>query len=112
MCGAISASARMAGRLSIGYREATPVAASACWEVGEAVRGHEFHHSVVEPGNGGAAAAWTLTARGPARREGFVVGGVHASYLHVHWAAFPQAARRLVAAAARAGGGQPAATWA
>ena len=26
---------------------------------------------------------------------------MHASYLHVHWAAFPHAARRLVAAAAR-----------
>jgi cobyrinic acid a,c-diamide synthase len=39
-------------------------------------------------------------------REGFVGGGIHASYLHVHWAAFPDAARRLVEAAAR----QPA--WA
>ena len=33
--------------------------------------------------------------------EGYVAGGVHASYMHVHWAAFPHAARRLVAAAAR-----------
>jgi cobyrinic acid a,c-diamide synthase len=112
MCGAIPASARMAGRLAIGYREAAPVAASACWAAGEAVRGHEFHHSIVEPGDGGEAAAWTLAARGRARREGFVAGGVHASYLHVHWAAFPQAARRLVAAAAQASDSRPAGAWA
>ena len=80
----------MAGRLAIGYREATAVAASACWAGGEAVRGHEFHHSRVEPRDGGDAAAWTLAARGRAWPEGFAVGGVHASYLHVHWAAFPQ----------------------
>jgi len=98
MCGVLPARGRMAGRLSIGYREATAQAASVLWAAGEPVRGHEFHYSAVE---GDATAAWELTARGRTRAEGFVAGGVHASYLHVHWAAFPQAARRLVAAAAR-----------
>ena len=78
----------------------------------EAVRGHEFHYSLAEPRDGGDAAAWTLAARGRAWPEGFVAGGVHASFLHVHWAAFPQAARRLVAAAARSGDRAPAGTWA
>lgn len=33
----------------------------------------------------------------PERRvEGFVAGGVHASYLHTHWAAAPRMARRFV----------------
>jgi cobyrinic acid a,c-diamide synthase len=112
MCGAIPAKARMAGKLAIGYREATAVAASVCWPGGEAVRGHEFHYSHVDPDNGGDEAAWTLAARGQSRREGFVAGGVHASYLHAHWAAYPQAARRLVAAAARAPERPPAGTWA
>jgi cobyrinic acid a,c-diamide synthase len=112
MCGAIPAKARMAGKLAIGYRDATAVAASACWTAGEAVRGHEFHYSRVDSDNGGDSAAWTLAARGQERREGFVAGGVHASYLHVHWAAFPQAARRLVAAATRASGRRSAGTWA
>jgi cobyrinic acid a,c-diamide synthase len=112
MCGALPVRARMAGRLAIGYREATAVAASSCWAGGEAVRGHEFHYSQVEPGDGGDAAAWTLAARGRTWPEGFAVGGVHASYLHVHWAAFPQAARRLVAAAALVGDRAPAGTWA
>ncbi len=98
MCGVLPARARMAGRLSIGYREAVAQAASALWTGGEQVRGHEFHYSAVE---GDGAAAWELSARGRTRPEGFVAGAVHASYLHVHWAAFPQAARRLVAAAAR-----------
>ena len=40
--------------------------------------------------------AWDLIGRG---QEGFVAGAVHASFLHVHWAAFPQLAQRLVAAA-------------
>jgi cobyrinic acid a,c-diamide synthase len=112
MCAAIPAKGHMAGKLAIGYREATAVAASACWTGGEAVRGHEFHYSRLDPDNCPDEAAWTLAARGQERREGFVVGGVHASYLHVHWAAFPQAARRLVAAAARAPERPPAGTWA
>ena len=106
MCGVLPARGRMAGRLSIGYREAVAQVDSALWGAGEHVRGHEFHYSAVE---GAAGAAWELTARGRTRAEGFVAGAVHASYLHVHWAAVPQAARRLVEAAAR----QPAgASWA
>ena len=105
MCGVLPARGRMAGRLSIGYREAVAQSASALWEAGERVRGHEFHYSAVE---GDGATAWELTARGRTRPEGLVAGGVHGSYLHVHWAAFPQAARRLVEAAAR----QPSRVWA
>jgi len=98
MCGVLPARGRMAGRLSIGYREALALGDSPLWRSGETVRGHEFHYSAVE---GDAAPAWELSARGRTRTEGFAAGAVHASYLHVHWAAFPQAARRLVAAAAR-----------
>jgi cobyrinic acid a,c-diamide synthase len=59
------------------------------------VCGHEFHYSAVEPG-AGKRPAWELEGRGP---EGFVSGGVHASYLHLHWAATPEIPRRLVRAA-------------
>ncbi len=98
MCGVLPAHGRMAGRLSIGYREAVAQADSTLWHAGEAVRGHEFHYSAVA---GDSAPAWELTARGTTRPEGYVAGGVHASYMHAHWAAWPHAARRLVAAAAR-----------
>ncbi|WP_277437630.1 cobyrinate a,c-diamide synthase [Streptomyces sp. SPB162] len=94
MCGVLDATARMSERLTLGYREAVAVSDSVLAEVGTRVRGHEFHRTVVEPG-AGATPAWGVTR--PERRvEGFVHGGVHASYLHVHWAAVPSVARRLV----------------
>ncbi|HWI71622.1 MAG TPA: hypothetical protein VNT55_06685, partial [Baekduia sp.] len=70
------------------------------WPAGTAARGHEFHYSSIDPAADGAAPAWTLRARGTERAEGFVLGGVHASYLHTHWAATPEVALRLVRAAA------------
>ncbi|MEU3182636.1 cobyrinate a,c-diamide synthase [Streptomyces sp. NPDC006923] len=94
MCGVLDADARMSGRLTLGYREAVAVGDSALAATGTRVRGHEFHRTVLEPG-AGAAPAWGLTH--PERRlEGFVQRGVHASYLHTHWAAAPEMARRFV----------------
>lgn len=99
MCGVLPAESRMTERLTLGYREAVALRDNALAAAGTRVRGHEFHRTVLEPG-AGADPAWGLTH--PERRvEGFVSGGVHASYLHVHWAAEPSLARRLVASAAR-----------
>ncbi|CAM5577387.1 cobyrinate a,c-diamide synthase [Streptomyces abikoensis] len=100
MCGVLPADARMSGRLTLGYREAVALADNPLAQAGTRVRGHEFHRTVTEPG-AGAAPAWGFTH--PERRtEGFALGGVHASYLHVHWAGAPGAAARLVAAATAA----------
>ncbi|MFB6554223.1 cobyrinate a,c-diamide synthase [Streptomyces sp. NPDC056405] len=94
MCGVLDASARMSERLTLGYRDAVAVADSALAVAGTRMRGHEFHRTVVEPG-AGAAPAWGM--RAPERRvEGFVERGVHASYLHTHWASEPGVARRFV----------------
>ncbi|WP_336049460.1 cobyrinate a,c-diamide synthase [Streptomyces sp. CA2R101] len=99
MCGVLPAESRMTERLTLGYREAVALRDNALAAAGTRVRGHEFHRTVLEPG-AGAGPAWGLTH--PERRvEGFVSGGVHASYLHVHWAAEPSLAGRLVASAAR-----------
>jgi cobyrinic acid a,c-diamide synthase len=95
MCGVLDAEARMTDRLTLGYREARASADSPLLEEGAAARGHEFHYSTVEPGAGGRP-AWELAGRGP---EGFLWNGVHASYLHTHWAATPELPRRLVRAA-------------
>nr|WP_233243761.1 cobyrinate a,c-diamide synthase [Paraconexibacter algicola] len=100
MCGVLDIDGVMAGRLTLGYREAVAAADSPLWSAGDTVRGHEFHYSTVVPGEG-TDAAWTLTARGRSRREGFVTAGVHASYLHTHWAATPAAATRFVDGAVR-----------
>ncbi|WP_395572683.1 cobyrinate a,c-diamide synthase [Streptomyces sp. BK79] len=94
MCGVLDACARMSERLTLGYRDAVAVADSALAVAGTRMRGHEFHRTVVEPG-AGAAPAWGM--RAPERRvEGFVERGVHASYLHTHWASEPGVARRFV----------------
>jgi cobyrinic acid a,c-diamide synthase len=92
MCGVLDAEATMTDRLTLGYREASALMDSPLAERGANVRGHEFHHSAIEPG-AGESPAWELAGRG---QEGFVAGGVHASYLHTHWAATPELPRRLV----------------
>ncbi|MBT2504365.1 cobyrinate a,c-diamide synthase [Streptomyces sp. ISL-98] len=94
MCGVLDAEARMSERLTLGYREAVAVSDSSLAAVGTRMRGHEFHRTVIEPG-AGAAPAWGMHL--PERRvEGFVQQGVHASYLHTHWAADPGMAKRFV----------------
>ncbi|MET9800047.1 cobyrinate a,c-diamide synthase [Streptomyces sp. NPDC006368] len=99
MCGVLEADARMSPRLTLGYRDAVAVNDSPLAAAGTRMRGHEFHRTVLEPG-AGAVPAWGL--RQPERRvEGFVQRGVHASYVHTHWAAVPGTARRFVEFCAR-----------
>ena len=90
MCGVLSARARMTDRLVLGYRETK--ARTPSWMGAAPVVGHEFHRTVVEP-RAGSRPAWELP-------EGWVQGGVHASYLHLHWAGVDGVAERFVAAAA------------
>jgi cobyrinic acid a,c-diamide synthase len=101
MCGVLDARATMTDRLTLGYREAHALMDSVLAERGANVRGHEFHYSDVEPG-AGERPAWELIDRG---QEGFVSSGVHASYLHTHWAATPELPRRLVLEASRSAAG-------
>ncbi|MGW8328369.1 cobyrinate a,c-diamide synthase [Streptomyces sp. NPDC055897] len=99
MCGVLDADARMSGRLTLGYREAVAVRDNSLAVAGTRLRGHEFHRTVIEPG-AGADPAWGVVH--PERRvEGFVQRGVHASYLHTHWAARPEVARRFAEGCAR-----------
>lgn len=88
MCGVLPTEAVMTDQLALGYRVATR-------PDGTVVRAHEFHRTACSPG-AGEQAAYTLP---DGRREGFLLGRVQASYLHVHWAGSPQLARELVAVA-------------
>jgi cobyrinic acid a,c-diamide synthase len=101
MCGVLPARGEMTARLTLGYREAAALGDGPCFAAGAAPRGHEFHYSRVVPDAAAApAAAWRLrTSAGAERDEGMRAGAVSASYLHTHWAATPDAAERLVAAA-------------
>jgi cobyrinic acid a,c-diamide synthase len=99
MCGVLDATAEMGQRLTLGYREAVALEDNVLAAAGTRVRGHEFHRTQLTPG-AGASPAWGF-ARPERRVEGFAHGNVHASYLHVHWAAEPSLARRFVESCAR-----------
>jgi cobyrinic acid a,c-diamide synthase len=94
MCGVLDAEAAMTDRLTLGYRDAVALTGSVLAPVGARVSGHEFHRTVVVRGSDHPP-AWGWAGGTP---EGFVSGGVHASYLHLHWAGRPDIAQRLVAA--------------
>lgn len=98
MIGAVPAKARMSDRLTIGYRTATSRVESPLGPPGTELRGHEFHHSVLEP----PGEALEIGARFGAGRAGYASSTVFASYLHQHLAATPAVAERFVAAAAAA----------
>lgn len=100
MCGVLPATATMTGRLILGYREARAASTGLLTSAGTPVRGHEFHRTATGPA-AGSSPAWTWDDEGAPVREGFVHHHVHASYLHTHWAAHPEFAHRLVAAAVR-----------
>jgi cobyrinic acid a,c-diamide synthase len=96
MCGVLPAVATRAERLTLGYREAVALTDSALHPAGARVTGHEFHHWSVTP-RAGAAAAWGWRGADP---EGFVLGGVHASFLHTHPAGDAAAVARFARLAA------------
>ncbi|HEX2810577.1 MAG TPA: cobyrinic acid a,c-diamide synthase, partial [Kineosporiaceae bacterium] len=93
MCGRLDAAARMTDRLTLGYREAVATVDSPVAARGRRVRGHEFHRTATDPAHG-ETAAWEWDGS----PHGFVSAGVHASYLHTHWAGHPGSARRFVRA--------------
>ena len=102
MCGVLDADAAMTPTLTLGYRDAVALSDSPLAPAGTRVTGHEFHRTTVHPRSGlllspAAGAAWQWRGADP---EGFASGSVHASYLHLHWAADPGLAHRLVRAAA------------
>jgi cobyrinic acid a,c-diamide synthase len=91
LCGVLPAGAAMTARLTLGYRDAVAVSGSVAFAAGQRVAGHEFHRCAVTP-RAGASAAWAWRGGEP---EGFVAGGVHASFLHTHPAGTPSAVARL-----------------
>jgi cobyrinic acid a,c-diamide synthase len=100
MCGVLDADAVMTDRLTLGYRDAVALTGSWFGPAGTRVTGHEFHRTAVSGTAAAGSAGMPAWAWRDKPSEGFVSGGVHASYLHLHWAGYPAAARRLVAACA------------
>lgn len=88
MVGVIQADAAMSNQLTVGYRKATSTADTLLTRRGEKVIGHEFHRTQL---SGELAPAWLLDGH----PDGFASPSLHASYLHVHWAGYPQLAQRF-----------------
>ena len=100
MCGVLPARGRMAGRLTLGYREADAATVDAVARRGRARARPRVPLLRRRADRPRGAPAWWLTARGSTRDEGLVAGAVQASYLHVHWAAHRELAHRFARAAA------------
>ena len=102
MCGVLAGSARFTPQLKLAYRDAVAVADSSLYGVGQRVVGHEFHRTAITFTDS-YQPAWVY--RGDevdTVRDGVVHAGVHASYLHTHPAAVPEAVTRFVARAGTA----------
>ena len=104
MCGVLAGQARFTPDLTLAYRDAVAVADSPLYTAGQRAVGHEFHCTAVTFSDS-YQPAWMYRAHdadqaNAAVRDGVVHGGVHASYLHTHPAAAPQAVARFVAHAA------------
>lgn len=100
MLGVIPNTAAMGKRLTLGYREAVALEDSVLYRKGERVTGHEFHHTALAAQTApDFMPAWGWRAwDGKPKQEGFVRANVHASYLHSHPVATPQAVSRFVQA--------------
>lgn len=100
MCGVLAGSARFTERLTLRYRDAVAVADSSLYATGDRIVGHEFHRTAVTF-VGSYPPAWVYRGGDvPTVRDGAVHRNVHASYLHTHPAAAPDAVARFVAHAA------------
>ncbi|WP_445176501.1 cobyrinate a,c-diamide synthase [Microcoleus sp.] len=97
--GVLETAAAMGKRLTLGYREAVAVRDSSVLTALDEVWGHEFHrsHLTMEPTNP-VYHSWRYGKRGEveAVAEGWGVGQVHASYLHLHWGARPDIPARFL----------------
>ena len=96
MLGLIPAVSAMSNRrLTLGYRELESRTDSPVLRRGQRVRGHEFHWSTLEePPDPEQSVYRVLDQEG--RADGFQVGSIWATYVHIHLASDPSLARRFV----------------
>ena len=101
MVGVIPAVSAMSNqRLTLGYREVESRTDSPLMRRGQRVRGHEFHWSTLDEPPQPEESVYRVIDQGD-RADGFQVGSVWASYVHIHLASDPSMARRFVDTCAR-----------
>jgi cobyrinic acid a,c-diamide synthase len=99
MAGLLPFRVRMLPRLkAMGYREITLRTAGLLGPAGTRARGHEFHYSEIEADTDALPRLYLIADRqGTApSAEGYCLGSVLASYVHLHFGSNPEVARHLV----------------
>ena len=96
MVGALPVVSSMSNsRLTLGYREVEACADTPLLQRGQRVRGHEFHWSALaEPPHPEQSVYRVVDQEN--RPEGFRIGSVWASYIHIHLGSAPGLAQRFV----------------
>ncbi|MGL4174404.1 MAG: cobyrinate a,c-diamide synthase [Actinomycetota bacterium] len=102
MAKVLAAQAVMTSQLTLRYPKVSAADDSIITRAGEQITGHEFHRTQVTPARG-ERAAWQMGESA----VGFVTDTMHASYLHVHWAGYPQLAQRFADAVHAVGARRP-----
>jgi cobyrinic acid a,c-diamide synthase len=106
MVGLLPTTVRMRPRrLTLGYTEVRFAERSILGPAGTTVRGHEFHYSTSDPVPDSVERTWRLQRPGAAvRAEGYRLGSVLATYVHLHWGSNPAPATGFVDACRSARG--------
>jgi len=101
MVGVFPSRARMQPRLAaLGYAEVEGTNKTAWLRPGERARGHEFRYSVIDEMPEQIQRRYRVSTMAGERQDGFSVGSVLASYVHLHFGSCPRFAARFVAACA------------
>ncbi|MGH7389787.1 MAG: cobyrinate a,c-diamide synthase [Candidatus Rokuibacteriota bacterium] len=102
MAGVLPAAVRMSRRRStLGYRAVRFTTGTPLAPAGSAARGHEFHHSTLDPVPPSVTRAYSIAGReGESRTEGYLLGRALLSYVHLHFASNPALAPSFVDACA------------
>ncbi|MCY4365377.1 MAG: cobyrinate a,c-diamide synthase [Chloroflexi bacterium] len=96
MVGALPVVSSMSNsRLTLGYREVEAREDTPLLKKGQRVRGHEFHWSVLAEQPRADQSVYRVVNQDN-RPEGFQVGSIWASYIHIHLGSSPGLARRFV----------------
>jgi len=95
MVGMLPATVIMAKRLTLGYRQARLCSPQSLLPPNTQLWGHEFHRSQLKtPSSSPLYQLQDLSQN--QTQEGWKLGTIYASYLHLHWGNFSQFPRRLM----------------
>jgi cobyrinic acid a,c-diamide synthase len=101
MVGVFPTRARMQPRLAaLGYAEVQGTNPTGWLRPGEQARGHEFRYSVIDEMPAQILRRYRVSTMAGERQDGFSVGSVLASYVHLHFGSCARFAARFVAACA------------